>query len=144
MESVVSAELLKFANRQTDNGKKLFWGRAPVDGAPFRGTMAPQYTEDEFSERTHRVHDAHNGVFDPLDPEDNRRYLEVMEGWANRWYQIVFIDRQWTDVKRPGRRLIYIEWLVPFLEDGTAASGGEPIVMEAGGHGPFYRTNAFS
>ena len=56
--------LVKFANRLDGNGRgKLFWGRAAVDGLPFRGQSAPTFTEEEYDERVTRVADPDNGTF---------------------------------------------------------------------------------
>jgi len=43
--------------------------------------------------------------------------LKVMDGVANSWYQLVFIER-WREEKDK-HHYIYAEWLEYFLEDGN-------------------------
>jgi hypothetical protein len=110
--------LVKFTNRKDGNGRgELFWGRAGVDGLPFRGQAAPSYRDEEFEERVVRVADPKNGTFYTGDEEQNTAYLKTMDGIANGWFHMVFIDR-WRDEGDSEHR-IYIEWVEYFLEDGS-------------------------
>jgi|TARA_R110000851_G_scaffold256974_1_gene409477 hypothetical protein len=110
--------LVKFTSRKDGNGRgELFWGRAGVDGLPFRGQAAPSYRDEEFEERVVRVADPKNGTFYTGDEEQNTAYLKTMDGIANGWFHMVFIDR-WRDEGDSEHR-IYIEWVEYFLEDGS-------------------------
>ena len=110
-----SSSLIKFVNRCQDNGRgKVFWHRLNEDGLPFRGASAPFFTEEEFEDRLTKVADPKNGVFDITDAEQNTRYLEILDGITNGWFQLIFINRQYDKEKK----LVYIEWVEYFLEDG--------------------------
>ena len=110
--------LVKFTSRKDGNGRgELFWGRAGVDGLPFRGQAAPSYRDEEFEERVVRVADPKNGTFYTGDEEQNTAYLKSMDGIANGWLHMVFMDR-WRDEGDSEHR-IYIEWVEYFLEDGS-------------------------
>jgi hypothetical protein len=112
--------LVKFANKTEGNGRgKLHWGRADRDGLPFRGNAVPTYTEDEFEQRIVRVADPKNGTYDTSDQEENKKYLEVLDGIANGWFQLLFIER-WRE-EGEKHHTVYIEWLEYFLEDGSRA-----------------------
>jgi hypothetical protein len=110
--------LVKFTNRKEGNERgQLFWDRADVDGLPFRGHQAPLYKNEEYEDRLVRVADPKNATFYTGDNEQNLAYLKVMDGVANSWYQLVFIER-WREEKDK-HHYIYAEWLEYFLEDGN-------------------------
>ena len=44
------------------------------------------------------------------------KYLEVMDGVANGWFHLVFVERWREDGDK--RHHVYMEWLEYFLEDG--------------------------
>jgi len=113
----MSSSLVKFMNRTVNgNGRgKVFWGRAEADGAPFRGPEAPMLTNQEYDDRLVRVHDPKNGIFDVTNEEENKKYLEIMDGLANGWYQLIYINRQFDETKS----LVYVEWLESYMEDGS-------------------------
>ncbi len=123
--------LLRFAGVNEDyKGRKLFWGRAGQDGAPFRGDAIPQYTEEEFETRVHRVMDARNGTFNTGDPKQNMEFLQVMDRIANNWAVAIVIKRRWPrNAEHPS---VYIEWFEYYLEDGTPTQGvaghGQPKI----------------
>jgi len=113
----MSNSLVKFTDRKDGNGRgELYWGRADIDGLPYRGHKAPAFRQDEFDERVVRVGDPKNGTFFTGDPEQNKAYLKVMDGIVNSWYQLVFIDR-WREEGSSAHH-VYIEWVEYFLEDG--------------------------
>ncbi len=115
----MSNSLVKFTNRKDGNGRgELYWGRADVDGLPFRGQQAPSYREDEFDERVVRVADPKNGTFYTGDDEKNKAYLKIMDGVSNGWFHLIFIDRWREEGDRD--HFIYLEWVEYFLEDGSA------------------------
>jgi hypothetical protein len=123
--------LIKFANRTDGNGRgKAYWGRAEADGLPFRGQQPPLYTDDEFEDRLVRVADPKNGTFQTSDPEQNKLYLGGLDGIANGWYQLIFIER-WRE---PGdkRHTVYVEWLEYFMEDGSKAPAVSPGELSYG------------
>jgi hypothetical protein len=109
--------LVKFSNRTQHNGQRIHWGRSGEDGLPFRGQQAPMYTQEEWEEKTVKVADPHNGHFDTSDPEQNKKYLEVLDGITNGWFQCIYIKRQYD----PEQKMVYVEWVEYFLEDGNRA-----------------------
>ena len=122
----MSTSLVKFFNRTTsNNGNKLFWDRAAVDGLPFRGPYAPVMPEEEFEARVVRVADARNGFFDVQNPEENRAFLQVVDACFNGWFQCVYIERFWN-----GTTKHYIEWVEYYLEDDTRTPFKTQGVME--------------
>lgn len=132
----MSGSLVRFMNRTKDSGgQPLHWGRATLDGAPFRGP-SPMFTGEEFEDRVVKVADPHNGVFDITKPEENTAYLAVLDGAANGWFRILYI-------KRPGeydpkdKAKAYVEWVEYFMEDGSRTPFMTPAMMEVqGGTGP--------
>jgi len=113
----MSNSLVKFTDRKDGNGRgQLFWGRADLDGLPYRGFTAPSFRQDEFESRIVKVADPKNGTFYTGDPEQNAEYLKVMDGVANGWYHLMFIDR-WRE-EDDKKHYIYVEWVEYFLEDG--------------------------
>ena len=116
----MSNSLVKFTNQKDGDGRgQLFWGRADVDGLPFRGKQAPAFRQGEFEERVVRVADPKNGTFYTGDAEENKAYLEMMDGVANGWYHLLFIDRWREDDDK--KHYIYAEWVQYYLEDGSPA-----------------------
>jgi hypothetical protein len=124
--------LARFMNRtKDDGGQSLHWGRAALDGAPFRGP-APMLMGEEFEERVVRVADPHAEEFDTADPAQKKLYLNVLDGAANQWFQILYIKRPGEyDKNRP--RVAYVEWLEYFMEDGTRTPFMSPGMMEVQG-----------
>jgi hypothetical protein len=130
--------LVKFLSNTDGNGRgKLFWGRADVDGAPYRGFNAPHYTDEEFEDKTVRVADPHNGIFHTWIPEENKAYLEVndkiLNGWAMRLYEDIWREkvkingtiRQWP--------VHYIVWAEYYLEDGSKSPAHfNPLELQHG------------
>ena len=114
------------------NGRgNLHWHRAHLDGAPFRG-QNPFLTEEEYTERTTRVGDPHNAIFDLMRPEDNRRYLEVLTEIVNGWGKLIHIERIITAEKKE----VYIEWVKWYIEDGAGPKNSPPgIPMQGSSNG---------
>lgn len=111
----MSGSLIKYADRlKDDDGKRLFWGRAEDEGAPFRGPAAPVLTEGEFEQRTHQVVDVKNGFFDVRDKSQNKQFLGILDAAANGWFRVLYIERF---VK--GTSEHYVEWAEFYREDGT-------------------------
>lgn len=128
--------LVRFMNRTTDaGGQPLHWGRAALDGAPFRGP-APMLMGEEYEDRVVRVADPHAEEFDTADAGQKAEYLKVLDGAANQWFQIMYIKRPGEfDASRP--RVAYVEWLEYYMEDGSRTPFMSPGVMEVhGGTGP--------
>lgn len=96
---------------------KTFWGRADIDGYPFRSPNPLSYTEEEFQAKAVRVADAKNGFFDLSDPDQNTRYLEVIDRHANGWYKLIWREHHYDEANQKMR--VYVEWLEFFMEDGT-------------------------
>lgn len=116
------ASLIKFSNRTKDGSGRgnLFWGRANVDGAPFRGMLPPNFTEEEFEARAHRVADPDNRTFYTGSKEENKAYLDIMDAICNGWAQLIYVER-WRE---PGdiHHYVYIEWVKYYMEDGAPAA----------------------
>lgn len=109
--------LIKFINKTEGNGRgDLFWGRADIDGLPFRGKEAPLLRSEEFEERLVRVADPKNATFYTGDTAQNKKYLEILDGAANGWFHLAFIERWREDEDK--NHYVYVEWLEYFLEDG--------------------------
>ena len=71
--------LIKFVNKTDGNGRgNLFWGRADIDGLPFRGKEAPLLRTEEFEDRLVRVADPKNATFYTGDEEQNIKYLRQL------------------------------------------------------------------
>ena len=109
--------LIKFVNKTDGNGRgNLFWGRADIDGLPFRGKEAPLLRTEEVEDRLVRVADPKNATLYTGDEEHNSKYLEVMDVVSNGWFHLVFIERWREDGDKSHH--VYMEWLEYFLEDG--------------------------
>lgn len=131
----MSHSLVKFTTQTNGNGRgKLYWGRADIDGLPFRGAGPPLLTQDEFDQRVVRVADPQNGTFRSWVEKENKAYLEVCDKILNGWARCVFVDR-WRD-KQHDRHVIYIEWACYYLEDGNPAQI-QSSIMELN-HGPMH------
>ena len=118
--------LLKFANQRDGGARGQFhWGRADVDGLPFRGKNVPNYTEAEFEERLVRVADAHNGTFRTWIAAENKAYLEVLDEIMNGWSIGHFIEHWREEIEIDGRKqqghVVYLEWAKCCYEDGSQA-----------------------
>lgn len=110
------SNLIKILNkRDGSDGGKLFFGRADLDGMPFRGNAAPMLTEEEADDRLVRVADFRNGTFSINNSVENQNYCNVCEGIARGWFQLVFVSRLFDAEKTK----IYIEWVEYYLEDRT-------------------------
>jgi hypothetical protein len=117
--------LIKFVNKTEGNGRgNIFWGRADIDGLPFRGNEAPLLRDEEFEDRLVRVADPKNATFYTGDKEQNKKYLETMDGVANGWFHLVFVER-WREDKDKHHH-VYMEWLEYFLEDGQPTKATLP------------------
>lgn len=104
--------LLKFAGRRVDrNGQSLYWRRAAVDGAPFRGLMPPAMPEQEYEAKKVKVQDFQHKWFDIAVEAEAREYSEVMNGVANGWYRLVHVERFWQNTTRH-----YVEWTEVFTQ----------------------------
>lgn len=119
------SSLIKFANRTTSDGRKLFWDRADLDGYPFRGAAAPMLTQDEWDEKVVRVADPRNGFFEVTESQQNAEFLHVLDGIANGWFQLIHIQRFVNETMKH-----YVEWVEFYLEDGTRTPFMSPGVME--------------
>lgn len=108
------SSLIKFSHRTSSGGKRLFWDRSGIDGAPFRGPSAPIMGEEEFESRSVRVADARNCFFDVARPEENKLYLEVIECCFNGWFQMIYLERFWRNSTSH-----YVEWVEYYMEDGN-------------------------
>ncbi len=131
----MSSSLVRFMNRQKDAaGNPLHWGRATLDGAPFRGP-APMLMGEEFEDRVTKVADPHAEKFNITVPEQKKGYLTVLDGAANGWFQILYIRRP-GEYDPADKNIAYVEWLEYYMEDGNRAPFMSPGVMEVQGGTP--------
>lgn len=102
-------------NRSTE--RKVFWNRADVDGAPYRGINPPLLTDEEYAQRVKRVYEPKNATFYTGDPTQNAAYVEVLRKIFNSWAKLIWIDR-WRE---PGQQFytVAIEWCEFYMEDNT-------------------------
>lgn len=104
--------LIKYAKSPKPD---VYWGRAELDGLPFRGKEIPKLKEEEFTDRTIRTFDARNGTFNTADKAQNEQYLEVLDKAANGWWTIVYNER-WRDKDNPNEMWVYVEWLEGYIQ----------------------------
>jgi hypothetical protein len=99
------------------NGRgPLQFGRAHVDGMPFRGPM-PLLKEDEYRELTETVQDFGAKVFNVQDPQDYREMKEIFDRAANGWYNILDLDKKWSEDKDGNPTvLVFVMWTIPHKE----------------------------
>lgn len=121
------SSLVKFSHKVKSGDKSVYWGRVHRDGLPYRGTHAPMMGEEEFEAKVIRVADYRNAFFNIFEPESNKQYLEVMECCFNRWFELVHLERFWTDPDGRRTNYHYLEWAEYYLEDGTRTPYGNPI-----------------
>jgi hypothetical protein len=116
---MAASPLFQFMGRDSGNGRgELHWGRADEDNAPFRGSPLPPMPDEEYENRAVKVYDFNNRTFNVNDPDDNRAYSEVMQMVTNG--RAVLVDRQRKEEFFEGRLCvwIYLEWTVPYMQDG--------------------------
>ena len=116
---------MSFLKQQQQNGNgdprgSLFWKRAGIDGAPFRGATAPILKEEEFEEIVERVWDTKFGTFDTSNPSQlimGRTLQEIMDGKMAGLYEILHRDHRWAkDDNDLPVMYQYIEWSEPHME----------------------------
>ena len=119
--------LVKYMN-QTDggNGQNLYWHRASQDGAPFRGPTAPVLKEEEYQQQVVRIGDPQVEIFDTTDPEQRKKYQEVLAKVVNGgWGQVLFIERKFIPELKGWR--VYLEWVQWFMQDGSQEAAQQLI-----------------
>lgn len=123
--------LVKFMGK-TNGGKRgnLYWGRADIDGAPYRGPMPALMTNEEMDERLVRVADPYNRIFDLSIPTDNKHYLDTVDMIVNGLARLMFIKRVITRNKKDDRIRVrvYLEWVVVVMEDGEPMHSQRPYL----------------
>jgi hypothetical protein len=111
------SSLIKFVQQRQSKRGPVYWNRASQDGLPYRGQVDSLRREEEFEATSVRVRDPDNGTFNTADPEQNEKYLYVMDRIVNNWYTLLHIER-WRNTEANGM-MIYMEWVEQYLEDGT-------------------------
>jgi hypothetical protein len=117
---------MSFLKYLAEGGGELSFGRANVDGMPFRGPRA-LLREDEYEELTTVVKDGHVAVLDLSKPEDLEKLQQIVDRAANGWYQLSTLDHKWIINEKDGscRVMAYCVWAVPHRElDPRRASPG--------------------
>jgi len=100
------------------NGRgRLQFGRADIDGMPFRGQSPYPMREEEFQQLTDVVCETSCRIFDLSDVEQLREYRKILDGCVNRLYRCIWRSQRWVigDDGVP-HLFMYIEWTEPALE----------------------------
>lgn len=114
------SSLVKFYHQRSDDrARPLWWGRADVDGAPFRGEPPPPIPEAEYDRRVVRVRDFRWGKFYLHSDADMARYADVCDRAVNQWFTIVSLERFRRDEHGEYH---YVEWVMYHMEDGAAGA----------------------
>lgn len=115
------SSILQFRHVREKDAKPLWWGRADIDGLPFRGS-APLLKEAELERASIQVAELQAKFFDMQDPEQMREYLGVMSACESGWFQLKFIERFHNGSSRH-----YVEWTENYMEysGSPVAAGGE-------------------
>jgi hypothetical protein len=100
------------------NGRgRLQFGRADIDGMPFRGQSPYPMREDEFQQLTDVVCNTSCKIFDLSNHEQLVAYKEVLDRCVNKLYRCLFRSQRWAfDEKGIPHLYMYIEWTEPALE----------------------------
>jgi hypothetical protein len=134
-----ASEQVAFLKQQHSNGHdargRLYWKRAAMDGAPFRGPSPPMLKEEEFEELAERVWDSKFGMFNTNQPDQlvmGRTLQWVIDASLSGWVQILHRSHQWGEDEQTGQPVMfqYVEWAEPYQElpsryyDQPGPSGG--------------------
>ena len=123
----MSDPLVKISNRAADeDGLQTYWGRAYLDGMPYRGKKDPLLTDAEFEEKTVVRRKVRNGFFNLRDEAETQNYLNVLDGVANNWY-VLWVKQVDVDFKT-GTARAYLEWVENFRQDGSPVPSGNTEV----------------
>lgn len=105
--------LFRFASRDS-SGQELHWGRVFDDGVPFRGSTAKMYrSDDEWQENTYKFGQVQIGRFDITDPEQMKRYCDILTSAVNGFFRILVHNPQYD----PEKKMNYLEWIEYFMQD---------------------------
>ena len=136
----MAVPLVKFMGRRTSPSGRgpLHWGRADIDGAPFCGPPLPPMPEEEIESRSVRVADPCNRIFDLQDPAENTAYLDILDGIANGWFQLLHRQFLETRIKRKDPNTgdiiistqlrVYMEWIEKRMIDGKPNLSQRPYL----------------
>lgn len=107
--------LLKYREsvHNVDGRSPLGWHRAAIDGAPFRGP-APMYKEEDFENKTERVHDGKVRVFRLWVEEDRKAYEDIIDRASNRWYTIIRDEPRF--VEKEANFVVLCVWAETYIE----------------------------
>ena len=123
----MSDPLVRIANRAADeDGLQTYWGRAYLDGMPYKGKKDPLLTDAEFEAKTSVHRKVRNGFFDLRDEGEARNYLNVLDGVANGWY-VLWTKQTDVDLKG-GTARAYLEWVECYRQDGSPTPDGNTEV----------------
>ncbi len=99
---------------------QIHYGRAHIDGAPFRGKAVPMLRESEFEEFLETVYDTETRYLDMSKPEDVATYALVHGKSTNGVWLIQERDKHWVDQADGSARLfILLTWSAPYKELAT-------------------------
>lgn len=134
------SSLVKFMNRRSSPGGHgpLHWGRADLDGAPYRGQFLPPMPEEELENRLVRTANPQIRTFDLADPDDAKAYVDVLDMIANKWATLIYREHLKTTIKRIDRDnhtvtteiklKVYVEWAVWEMIDGQPMHSQRPYL----------------
>ena len=110
--------LLKYSQAQDEkkrrNGSdKLHFGRAVIDGMPFKGPPVP-LREDEIDALTVESFDVELDMFDLAIPEQKAKATEVMDKICNGLYRKIAYAQQWAEVNGRPTMMLFICWAQPY------------------------------
>lgn len=128
---MASSSIFKFANRVNGGqGRQLFWGRADIDGAPYRGAAPPMLPAEELDDRLVRVADPFSRIFDLSNEHDTKAYLDVMDKIVNQWAHMLYIKRVVTRNKKNDciRVRVILEWVEFYMQDGQPMMSQRPYI----------------
>jgi hypothetical protein len=133
-----TTSLVRFMNQKNGGDRgQLHWGRADVDGAPFRGHAPLTMTEDEADTRLVRLLDMKVKTFDLDNPDDVKAYTDVLDKIANGWAMKYREDTLTKRIKRKRddgsveideRIRIFFVWGEYYMEDGQPMQSQRPYL----------------
>lgn len=112
---MISMSVLKYLEEPgTGDRGRLFWGRASIDRAPFRGRQPPMLRDEEFRRLAERVYDAGVRVFHLWNEQDRLEYESIVDKIINNYYRP--IRREYLPVPEHNSFAVLLEWGAPRME----------------------------
>lgn len=122
-----STSLAQFmGQKQTASGDPLHWGRADIDGVPYRGKPLPAMPEAEMENRLKKVADPQIKIFDMAKPTDVKEYQSILGKITAGWATCIHVDRQFVADEQ--KWLVYMEWADWYMQDGAPMHSQAPYM----------------